>query len=38
MPLQIYRRKRRFGDTPEPAAGGKRSDKAQIFIVQLHHA
>ncbi|QBB70616.1 DNA ligase D [Pseudolysobacter antarcticus] len=37
MPLQTYRRKRRFADTPEPAAGGKRG-KAPIFVVQLHHA
>jgi len=37
MPLQTYRRKRRFADTPEPVAGGKRG-KAPIFVVQLHHA
>jgi bifunctional non-homologous end joining protein LigD len=37
MSLQEYKRKRSFGATPEPAAGGSRS-KQRIFVVQLHHA
>ena len=35
MPLREYRRKRDFGRTSEPAAGGKRGHS---FVVQLHHA
>src|ERR1700710_578210 len=37
MGLREYQRKRRFGETPEPAAGGKAS-RERIFVVQLHHA
>ena len=40
MSLREYARKRRFGDTPEPAddtSAGKRG-KRPIFVVQLHHA
>ena len=36
MPLDIYRKKRNFSVTSEPARGGKRGDG--IFVVQLHHA
>jgi len=40
MPLEEYRRKRVFGQTPEPA--GKRvrrtPRKKPIFVVQNHHA
>lgn len=36
-PLRDYRRKRNFGATPEPKAGGARS-RERIFVVQLHHA
>ena len=42
MSLRDYARKRRFGETPEPAddKGSRRasSPKAPIFVVQLHHA
>jgi len=42
MSLREYDRKRRFDETPEPAADerGKalRRAKAPIFVVQLHHA
>jgi bifunctional non-homologous end joining protein LigD len=37
MSLTEYKRKRSFGATPEPAAGGRRSAQ-RIFVVQLHHA
>lgn len=39
MSLQEYRRKRRFGETPEPD-DERRSAVARrpIFVVQLHHA
>ena len=40
MSLREYARKRRFGQTPEPADathGGKRG-RRPIFVVQLHHA
>lgn len=36
-PLQAYRAKRDFKNTPEPAAGGKRS-RALSFVVQKHDA
>lgn len=40
MSLREYTRKRKFDQTPEPAAGGRASRNAQapIFVVQLHHA
>jgi len=41
MSLRDYVRKRRFGETPEPApddVSGKSRAKAPIFVVQLHHA
>ncbi|MDP2451843.1 MAG: DNA ligase D [Polaromonas sp.] len=36
-PLQAYRAKRDFKHTPEPAAGGRRS-QARSFVVQKHDA
>lgn len=36
-PLQAYRAKRDFKHTPEPAAGGKRS-QARSFVIQKHDA
>lgn len=36
-PLQAYRAKRDFQHTPEPAAGGKRS-QARSFVIQKHDA
>ncbi|MDC8014489.1 DNA ligase D [Tahibacter soli] len=36
MALKEYRRKRDFGQTPEPAKGGRRG--GGLFVVQLHHA
>ena len=41
MGLVEYRRKRRFGVTPEPAGGpraGRRAAKALAFVVQKHRA
>ncbi len=36
MSLDLYRKKRNFSETTEPARGGKRGSR--IFVVQLHHA
>ena len=36
--LEDYRRKRRFGDTPEPAGAGAASGDALRFVVHEHHA
>ena len=40
MGLAEYRRKRRFGVTPEPAGGtrARRAPKALAFVVQKHRA
>ncbi len=38
MGLGEYRRKRRFGVTPEPPGGEKRPGKALLFVVQKHVA
>jgi bifunctional non-homologous end joining protein LigD len=38
MSLREYARKRKFGQTPEPSAGGRASRRGPIFVVQLHHA
>ena len=39
MALEDYRRKRRFGSTPEPDDRAPRSGRARPqFVVQLHHA
>jgi bifunctional non-homologous end joining protein LigD len=35
--LAEYKRKRKFGQTPEPTAGGQ-PGKRRSFVVQLHHA
>jgi bifunctional non-homologous end joining protein LigD len=37
MPLEEYAKKRRFGDTPEPAPGGKQGS-GNYFCVQRHDA
>lgn len=36
--LENYRAKRDFKQTPEPARGGSRSDKALTFVIQKHAA
>lgn len=39
MPLDIYRKKRKFEETPEPRGRVQRSKKrALAFVVQEHHA
>jgi bifunctional non-homologous end joining protein LigD len=38
MPLEEYRRKRRFTDTPEPSGRVLRGDRTRIFVVQKHAA
>lgn len=39
MPLEEYRKKRRFGETPEPSGRHRRTDrKAPMFVVQKHDA
>jgi len=39
MALEDYRRKRRFGTTPEPDDRARRQARGRpIFVVQLHHA
>ena len=39
MSLREYARKRRFGETPEPADDAdRRRGKRPIFVVQLHNA
>ncbi len=38
MPLNEYRAKRNFRQTPEPAAKSERGHKRPIFVVQEHHA
>ena len=37
MSLVIYKKKRKFTATPEPA-GGKSNDQRLIFVIQKHHA
>ena len=40
MPLEEYRKKRRFGVTPEPAGGRapKRRAKGLVYVIQKHRA
>src|ERR1700730_10390157 len=38
MPLEHYRNKRRFTETPEPAGRPRRSSSRHIFVVQKHKA
>jgi len=38
MPLEEYRRKRKFTDTPEPVGRVRRRDHGRIFVVQKHDA
>lgn len=37
-PLDEYKKKRRFGSTPEPPPATKRSASGQLFVVQKHRA
>ena len=38
MPLDSYRKKRKFDETPEPQGKLRRSGKKHIFVVQKHAA
>ena len=38
MPLEIYRKKRDFDQTPEPRGRARRTGKKRIFVVQKHDA
>ena len=38
MPLESYRKKRKFDETPEPAGRLRRSRQERIFVVQKHDA
>ena len=38
MPLEEYRRKRKFTETPEPVGRVRRRDQGRIFVVQKHDA
>jgi bifunctional non-homologous end joining protein LigD len=41
MSLAVYRRKRNFGVTPEPAGGSKpihKRDRALVYVIQKHRA
>src|SRR6267142_2644660 len=38
MPLEEYRRKSDFTETPEPAGRVRRADRSRIFVVQKHDA
>src|SRR6267154_1656741 len=38
MSLERYRRKRKFGATPEPPGRVQRGSRRQIFVVQKHAA
>src|SRR4051812_24024256 len=38
MVLDIYRKKRNFGQTPEPSTGKEKSSSKLTFVVQRHDA
>lgn len=38
MGLELYQKKRNFGDTPEPEAGGSKRGSVLHFVVQRHDA
>src|SRR6266436_407685 len=38
MPLEDYRLKRKFTETPEPAGRPRRNSRRRIFVVQKHAA
>ena len=38
MPLENYRKKRKFDETPEPQGRTRRSGRKRIFVVQKHDA
>jgi len=38
MPLDAYRKKRKFDQTPEPKGGPAKSGRRRHFVIQEHHA
>ena len=38
MALNLYRKKRNFGETPEPSSGKEKSSEKLTFVVQRHDA
>ncbi len=38
MPLEDYRRKRKFAETPEPVGRTRRGDRSRVFVVHKHAA
>lgn len=38
MALNLYRKKRNFGETPEPSSGREKSSSRLTFVVQRHNA
>lgn len=38
MPLEQYRKRRNFTETPEPVGSVRRAGRSRIFVVQMHEA
>jgi bifunctional non-homologous end joining protein LigD len=38
VPLDSYRKKRKFDETPEPAGRSRRTGRKRVFVVQKHAA